>query len=765
MKASFFKSALLAIGAMAMLASCDFLKKEDVLVGFSSATPFADGTATLTVSLSSPASSNVSVSISCDGNLPNGGLTFSSPVEIPAGSTSGDCHLTLNEDKFSPGEYDAVFTIVSVKGAKVDPSKNTCSLKLIVEEDPVNPVVTPSVVSISNYSESFTDGKASFTLALDKAADSDVYVNFSVQTEVEGYAAIPASALTFDNPAIIPAGALSKEISVTLDESAVQKGVSNYAIIVISSVSDNAVVASSKTKTYIEATAPLAANLRSDWTVAFAGEYERDGVVYHTIEVKGVGENDGYYIFPYNAGTVDFYFNGDMTAFIKTMEEIVAEPLGTEQAYQIKKGSTGWLYQKFPVGEYEIWMLGCSESGHLTGDYATSTFKIEATPEVLAAYNKWLGEWNVTRQSKTDKWVITEDVPGASFCIQGIDGDNPTIADIQVYADYDAANDEIVLYTQDCKTWSYNGTDYTIALIGMYENSTKLVTGDFDLAVISRTGDNSATIKSGGTVTVSGGSTFDVTGMTFFAIPPSGSGYVFNGQVFYLWPETMTRIEAIENDPVYNAFLGDWNIKRMNSEWDDSANAFKETGEVSDTWTISPKLAGYTFYISGFEGFSDVVIVADYNAASGSLSVSEQSFTIGEYKLATLALFHYPGDAQYPAGDYLWNGGATAFTGKVEGDSIKLTPGKAGDYGDFVMFQLFQLENDYYYNYHGDGYVLPNTLTKAAAPNAVSKKAMGKAQNAGYRLSKSGSQMQRMSAPATGVYRGGDKMERNLPLK
>ena len=70
-----------------------------------------------------------------------------------------------------------------------------------------------------------------------------------------------------------------------------------------------------------------------------------------------------------------------------------------------------------------------------------------------------------------------------------------------------------------------------------------------------------------------------------------------------------------------------------------------------------------------------------------------------------------------------------------------------------------------YYNYHKDGYTLPNTLTKAAAPNAVGRKAMGKAQKAGYKLSKGSSQMQLMSAPATGCYRGGDRLERNLPLK
>ena len=246
MKASFIKSALLTLGAIAVLASCDLLKKDDVFVSVSAAsTSFINGKANVVVSLSAVSGSNVEVSLSCDGNIPSDAVSFNSSVEVPSGSISTDVTVFVDTDKLSPGQYEANISIASVKGAKVDPSGNSCSIFLTVQE----PEDVRSVVSISNYSEAFTDGKASFTLSVDRAADADVIVNFAVVTEADGFAAIPASALTFDNPAIIPAGSLSKEVNVTLDESAIQKGVSNYAVISISSVSDNATVSASKTKT------------------------------------------------------------------------------------------------------------------------------------------------------------------------------------------------------------------------------------------------------------------------------------------------------------------------------------------------------------------------------------------------------------------------------------------------------------------------------------------------------------------------------------
>ena len=764
MKASFFKSALLTIGAIAILASCNLLKKDDVFASLSAAsTSFVNGKANVVVSLSAVSGSNVEVSLSCTGNIPSEAISFNNPVEVPAGSISTDVSVFVDTDKLSPGQYEATISIASVKGAKVDPSQNTCTISLSVQE----PAVVRPVVSISNYSEAFADGKASFTLSMDKATEADVIVNFTVVTEADGFAAIPASALTFDNPAIIPAGSVSKAVNVTLDQSAIQKGVSNYAVIAISSVSDNADVSASKTKTYIEATAPLTANLRNDWTLTFESGYVHDGDTYDVINVGGVGENGTYYIFIYELGTIDHYFSGDMTKFVETMEGIVSEALTSEYPYQIKTGVNGWLYKPFSIGEYEMWLLGCTESGHLTGDYAAGSFKVEASAAQLEAYNKWIGEWNVTRSSVTDKWVISEKIAGASFYITGIDG----VVDYPVEADFDAANDCIYLYAQNCGELAYNGVTYVMYLCGVISYAGQLypVTpsgSGFDVAVVRKSGENAATIESAGSVSVSGIGDLDVVGMCYYADDPnSDNGLIFNRSNFYMWPEKMTQVVYDENDPVYKSFLGKWNIKRMDSEWDSSASAYKQLGEVTDTWTIEPKLAGSSYTITGFEGFTDVSIVANYNPTSGTFTVSEQSFTIGEYNLATLGLFYYSGNAQYPAGNYLWDEGAVVFSGKISGDTITLTPAQAGSYGDFIMFQLFNIQSDGAFTYHEVGYALPNTLTKAQASSAAPRAPMRAGNKAQYKLSKGGSQKQPVSFHAHGCYRSAYKPERHLPVK
>ena len=135
MKASFIKSALLTLGAIAVLASCDLLKKDDVFVSVSAAsTSFINGKANVVVSLSAVSGSNVEVSLSCDGSIPSDAVSFKSSVEVPAGSISTDVTVSVDTDKLSPGQYEANISIASVKGAKVNPSGNSCSIFLTVQE-------------------------------------------------------------------------------------------------------------------------------------------------------------------------------------------------------------------------------------------------------------------------------------------------------------------------------------------------------------------------------------------------------------------------------------------------------------------------------------------------------------------------------------------------------------------------------------------------------------------------------------------------------
>ena len=719
MKTNIWKLAVAGAAVLALLAGCNKPTEPEKVtpkVTITAGSAFVNGAATLTLSLSSAATSEVTVTLGVEGTIPAANLTYANTVKFAAGSTSQTVPVTVKTDGLAGGSYVASFSIKSATGAEVG-SPSDASIALTVSE-----VATPSVVNITASDPEFVNNKATLTLALDKAQKEAVSVTLAIAAEVEGYTAIPAEALTLENPVTFVAGETSKVISITADPAKLPAGES-WTVISIASVSENATIGNKKS-VYIMATNAMEAKLREDWTVAYSGEEEYEGEMYSLIEVNGLGEHGTYYIFIYEKGTVAANFD-TVTEYLQFMEdEAITPALGTANAYQIKEGDTGWLYYQFPVGEYEIWLAGCSATGHLTGEYTTSTFSIEATQEQLDAYAKWLGEWDVTRQTKTDKWVITEKVPGGSFYIQGIDGNNSYINDILVEAEYDAANDQIVIATQeDIKVMNIEGVDYYFSLIGLYDNSTRLVSGDFDLARISKTGENQATIASGGKVNL-GGSTYDVTGMLFFAVPKGESnGYVFDGQVFYLWPEKMNKIVANEDDPVFNSYLGTWNITRMDSEWDDATSGYKELGEVADTWTFTPKVAGRSFYISGIEGYDDLVIEAEFNAQTGGFSIKEQDIFVEDYYFVLAGLFYYPGDATYEAGYYINDDGAVLCDAVKNGDTIQLNAGSLGSFGDFGYMQVFQISDNKYFSLHDDGYELPNTLTKAAAPSSVRVKA------------------------------------------
>lgn len=715
MKTNIWKLAVAGAAVLALLAGCNKPTEPEKVtpkVTITAGSAFVNGAATLTLTLSSAATSEVTVTLGAEGTIPAANLTYNNTVKFAAGSTSQTVPVTVKTDGLAGGSYVASFSIKSATGAEVG-SPSDASVTLTVTEE-----ATPSVVNITASDAEFVNNKATLTLVLDRAQKDAVSVTLAIAAEVEGYTAIPAEALTLENPVTFVAGETSKVISITADPAKLPAGES-WTVISIASVSSNATIGNKKS-VYIMATNAMEAKLREDWTVAYVGEEEYEGEMYSVIDVKGLGETGTYYIFIYEKGTVAANFD-TVTEYLQFMEDNAIAPyLGTSDAYQIKDGDTGWLYYQFPVGEYEIWLAGCNAVGHLTGEYTTNTFSIEASQEQLDAYAKWIGEWDVTRQSVMDKWVITEKVPGGSFYIQGIDGNSAYISDILVEAQYDAANDEIVISTQEnIKVMKIDGVDYYFSLIGLYQNSTGLVSGDFDLARISKTGENTATIKSGGKVNLSG-KTYDVTGMLFFAVPKGESnGYVFDGQVFYLWPETMTKIVANENDPVFNSYLGTWNIVRMDSEWDDASSSYKEVGEVSDTWTFTSKVAGRSFTISGIEGYEDLVIVAEYDAETGGFSISEQDIVIGGYTFLLAGMFYYPGDERYPADIYINDSGDVICNAVKNGDTIQLNAAPAGSFGDFLYMQVFQIADNKYYSLHGEGYSLPNTLTKAAATSST----------------------------------------------
>ncbi|MBO7069987.1 MAG: hypothetical protein J6W09_01690 [Bacteroidales bacterium] len=721
MKVSLFKSLLVVAATVVLFASCS-PKQESVRVGLDATAPsFANGKVDLIVALSGQSATNVGVTLTASGSIPASSLTFEKNPSIPAGTTSKTVSVTVDESTLEPGDYEATFSISSVTGADINVAKQSVTVKLTVEA----PVIIPEV-SIPSYSEAFTDNKASFKVALDKAIDSDVVVNFEVKTDLGEYEAVPAEALSFSNPLTIAAGTTEFEVEVTLDPTAIAKGVSSYAAIAIASVSENAKVASRKIQTYIEAFSPLQANLRSDWSVTFAGEYTAtNGNIYHEIDAAGMGENGTYYIFIYEKGLVASEFE-DISEYLQYMEENAVGPnLGTENAYQIKKGEEGWLYNKFSVGEYEIWLAGCREDGHLTGDYTTSTFAIEPTQEMKDAYNKFLGEWIL--DSPTLTWTIKEKVFGSSYTIEGLEGlDWPVEAllneDLQLEIHAQKVADSYSVSTDD-------GTfDCTVGLYGIDDGEGYYWTGTYTIAYGAIDEDGNIQLT-GGKVSGSSGS-FGLKTMIFIAEAKNGKGAWSLTNSACNLPNVLINPDNIEKEttPVvsasFNDFIGTWVFNGYPIEI--------KAGETENTYvfSIDPELEAVAKYEDGALVLYDQILSTYEETEAGYGTCAD---FIG-------GIFAY-GGKQYTY--YMFNNSAVQteiskiFTAQLhESGNITLLPGEC-KYGEYIGFSYSWVILNTAHQYYGNGgsyvklmfdivkpYVEEPQVSSAALRKAASRKAV-----------------------------------------
>ena len=568
------RNVVLALGAIALLASCDLFKKDEVFVSISSDSPsFVDGKLTLKVSVSPASSKDVAVTLSDSGNIPAGALSYTQAFTIPAGTASANVDVTVDVDLVPAGVYSVTFAIAEANGAKIDPNAKECAVSLSVAEQ------APPQVFISNSSEAFVDGKAKFTVSLDRAIKENVTVDFEVLTDVEGYLPIAAEALSFSNPATIPAGSTSAEVEVTLDESKVMKGVSQYAVIAIKSAV-NAELAGAKTKAYIEANIELKAKQRSDWTVSYEGDITEEGVIYSGVKVSGIAEGQNYYLFVYNKGVVAQYFpETGVAGYLQFLSEDVMESMGTEDAYEIQTGNDTWLYDRLAVGAYEAWIVGCDAEGFVTGEYGTGEFTIEPNQAQKDAYDKWLGEWNIKADAIK---VVEKDRSQVSFTVY--------TKDYYIDAALDADANLNFFVTDPCADGGNVG--FFGYLPSEQEGYISIYSGDEPIGCAKLSEDGTqATIES----TLNG--TF--TGMAAFTY--QGDSFTGWGSFDVEFPAVMKRPQqASEN---YLKWIGTWKIE-----------GFDNPLSIIE-YVANESYAMGLFY----PGVNSTIAIVDYDSESGNL--------------------------------------------------------------------------------------------------------------------------------------------------
>ena len=418
MKTNILKSAAALFAAAAVLSGClpSKLGNTPSLTIQAAQENFDDsGEATVSLVLSEAASDDVAVNLSASGDLA-AAVSFEKAVVISAGNKSLDVKVTLTDKTKSGG---VTIAIDAVNGATIGKAK---SVTLVATKAAV------PTVSISSYDDVFNENNAAtITLALNPAASADVTVTLAVAAkESEEFAVIPADAVTLDAQVKIPAGQKSATATVSVNPELLPTG-DSYLYIDVTAVSEGAEIGKN-IEAVICFTKPIVANLRSDWTVTYGGNYEyelQDGTTMTTdlLNVAGLGEQP-FILDYYQEGTLEYNEMTPAQYVLYKDEKIkasIAEGATAEDLKVIVPTADPYsiVFDLFDPGTYEVILLACNQNGSLTGDYAYSTFEIIDPEEATEEYQAWTGKWTIGGKT----YHIDSKWNNKSYTIWGFDED------------------------------------------------------------------------------------------------------------------------------------------------------------------------------------------------------------------------------------------------------------------------------------------------------------------------------------------------------
>jgi hypothetical protein len=204
---------------------------DDVTVSWSSAAQTSsEGVATVNVTaqLSDEANDAVTVPFTVSGTAtaPGGYSVSVSSLTIPEGQTSATFPITvINDTTDEPNE-----TVVVTMGTPTNATRGATTTHTLTIEDNDEAVPATPSVQWSATTQSSGEGVATvnLTVQLSAASTQDVTVPFTVSTS--GTAATPADFTVSASPLVIPAGQLSRSITLTVVDDALDEA--NETVIV-----------------------------------------------------------------------------------------------------------------------------------------------------------------------------------------------------------------------------------------------------------------------------------------------------------------------------------------------------------------------------------------------------------------------------------------------------------------------------------------------------------------------------------------------------
>lgn len=160
----------------------------------------------------------------------------------------------------------------------------------------------------------------------------------------------------------------------------------------------------------------------------------------------------------------------------------------------------------------------------------------------------------------------------------------------------------------------------------------------------------------------------------------------------------------------YDKWLGDWKCPHGNST------------TKFDTWTFTVNEKGYTYWVSGIEGYTDLKIAVEYDEATEGIIVRAQeglgTMTIGSKGECEMGFYGATTAGQ------LWTPGASPyaiFTATMNGDSAQLVPSA-------ISTSSGEVEPDiaaYIGKDSSGGFTLPKSFSDATRTNVVLTRASG----------------------------------------
>jgi len=362
--------------------------------------------------------------------------------------------------------------------------------------------------------------------------------------------------------------------------------------------------------------------------------------------------------------------------------------------------------------EYTVIAFGVTENFNATGTYSQAEFVNEPSEAVAATYEDWTGYWEIDLANDVkDTILIQKDEAGTGYIMTGFGGTSYELA-----TEYDSSTCEYVVNTlSSVAQFAYNGSTYDVSLIAYidYNGSTPVVTGNYEICRGTLYADGTAKLNPG-SVTLNGGSSYDIVGMNIFATP--GSGY-------YTFEENCdlpTFMRKIGDAPVFVATYEDWlGMFAVPRSSDEDATV--------DYWTIGEKENGSTYTITGIEGLEDEV-EGVYNSTTGLLEIYSQACgdewassygTAQDYLYATIEV---SGKTYYLSGEYL------VATAELAEDlaTAKLTAGGDYDGSDYTGMRFYALLLDgdyagYTLSFNTEWTMFPTTLTRTEFDDAYLK--------------------------------------------